>query len=199
MKNPVLDEIDSKILRILLIDSRTPISEIAKELNLSRPTVRKRLERLINTGVIKGYTINIGEKYLDYTTIVFILKPEKQDKIFEQLKNIEEVSEIYQLEGSKDIICFVEIKDMKNLQKIISKFSKMEIKYDIKIASKRLRKNITYDRLARLGLVTLVCDYCGKKIVSEPLTYTLYNRKYYFCCPTCLREYKKKIRKTKKL
>ena len=119
----MLDEIDSKILRILLIDSRTPISEIAKELNLSRPTVRKRLERLINTGVIKGYTINIGEKYLDYTTIVFILKPEKQDKIFEQLKNIEEVSEIYQLEGSKDIICFVEIKDMKNLQKIISKFS----------------------------------------------------------------------------
>ncbi len=39
----MLDEIGSKILRILLTDSRTSISEIAKELNLSRPTVRKKV------------------------------------------------------------------------------------------------------------------------------------------------------------
>ena len=41
-----LDEIDSKILRILMQDSRASISQIAKALGLSRPTVRRRIRSL---------------------------------------------------------------------------------------------------------------------------------------------------------
>ena len=35
------------------------------------------------------------------------------------------------------------------------------------------------------------CDYCGKEIVGEPIVYKYRNRVYFFCCPTCFREFKK--------
>jgi YHS domain-containing protein len=39
--------------------------------------------------------------------------------------------------------------------------------------------------------VPFKCDYCGKEIVGEPIVYKYHNRVYFFCCPTCFREFKK--------
>ncbi|NHI03885.1 hypothetical protein DYY67_0955 [Candidatus Nitrosotalea sp. TS] len=55
-----LDEIDQKIIAILNKNARTPSKEIASELrnagvDVSDRTIRKRIERLEKSGIIKGY------------------------------------------------------------------------------------------------------------------------------------------------
>jgi len=57
MKN--LDEKDKCILEMLIADSRRPYREIAEEVGLSESTVRKRVIKLQEEGVIEKFTIKI--------------------------------------------------------------------------------------------------------------------------------------------
>ena len=54
-----IDEKDVKIINLLSKNSRSPLKEIAREIEMSEPGVRKRLERLRKTGVIREFTCKI--------------------------------------------------------------------------------------------------------------------------------------------
>jgi len=52
-----IDEIDEKILRLLIKDARTRLKDIAKDCNISSVSVLNRIKRLKNLGVITGATL----------------------------------------------------------------------------------------------------------------------------------------------
>ena len=53
----VLDEADRDILRRLSADGRLSYTDLADWVSLSRVAVRKRIERMEDAGVIKGFTV----------------------------------------------------------------------------------------------------------------------------------------------
>lgn len=53
----VLDELDKDILRRLSEDGRLSYTDLADWVDLSRISVRKRIERMEDAGVIKGFTV----------------------------------------------------------------------------------------------------------------------------------------------
>lgn len=61
-----IDDIDYKLLDILKKDARTPASKIAEELGISRMTVKNRMKRLEDFGIIRQYTVMLGVKPLLY-------------------------------------------------------------------------------------------------------------------------------------
>lgn len=70
-KPPVkVDDLDNKILRILASNARIPTIEIAKELNSTVTTIRKRIQRLNKTGIIMGYSILIDWLKIGYQSFV---------------------------------------------------------------------------------------------------------------------------------
>ena len=50
--NYLLDEIDKKILDFLVENTRTPFTEIAKQMNVSAGTIHVRVKKIENTGII---------------------------------------------------------------------------------------------------------------------------------------------------
>ncbi|NJF26221.1 Lrp/AsnC family transcriptional regulator, partial [Thermococcus sp. Bubb.Bath] len=54
-----LDELDLKLIYLLMDNSRLSISELAERLSVSRPTVKTRLEKLEKEGIIQRYTIKL--------------------------------------------------------------------------------------------------------------------------------------------
>ena len=66
-----MDKIDTKILKILQQNARTPIKQIANEVFLSSPAV-SRIERLEKEGYILGYSANINRQKLGYLITAFI-------------------------------------------------------------------------------------------------------------------------------
>ncbi|HDM8955184.1 TPA: winged helix-turn-helix transcriptional regulator, partial [Staphylococcus aureus] len=46
------------MINVLLNNSRITINELSKQVNLSAPAVRERVNKLEDQGIIKGYTIN---------------------------------------------------------------------------------------------------------------------------------------------
>ena len=66
------DLINEKIINVLLNNSRITINELSKQVNLSAPAVRERVNKLEDQGIIKGYTINIDYKELGYDVEILI-------------------------------------------------------------------------------------------------------------------------------
>jgi Lrp/AsnC family leucine-responsive transcriptional regulator len=61
-----LDVTDARILRALDADARLPLSDLAKVVGLSAPSVADRVRRLVADGVIRAFTLDIDSKALGY-------------------------------------------------------------------------------------------------------------------------------------
>jgi Lrp/AsnC family leucine-responsive transcriptional regulator len=59
-----MDEMDIAILDALDKDSRLSMRELAKQVNLSAPSVTERVRKLESEGIIEGYSIKINRKKL---------------------------------------------------------------------------------------------------------------------------------------
>ena len=68
-----MDKTDRKLLALLLEDSRTPITILAKNLHVSREVTQYRLERLVRTGVIKSFFADINLTRMGYIGAAFFL------------------------------------------------------------------------------------------------------------------------------
>jgi Lrp/AsnC family leucine-responsive transcriptional regulator len=67
-----LDELDHRIVALLLKDARTPAAQIAEQIGLSRPAVADRLDKLERQGVIRGTTAVVDPLTLGRTITAFV-------------------------------------------------------------------------------------------------------------------------------
>lgn len=49
-----LDELDEKILRMIVNNARIPFLEVARECDVSGAAIHQRVQKLLNLGVVKG-------------------------------------------------------------------------------------------------------------------------------------------------
>ena len=66
-----MNKTDSKILRLLQSNCRSPISEIAQQVNLSTSACHRRIKLLEESGKIDGYCARLNAKNMGYRVVVF--------------------------------------------------------------------------------------------------------------------------------
>jgi len=118
------DEIDHKIISILKADSRTSISDIASKLNISRPTVDKRIKKLEEEKIIIKYTTVINERRLGYDITVFVLLAlDKSGSVWkitaeELLKRHDELDivEVHHITGEFDVLLKMRTRNIQFLE-----------------------------------------------------------------------------------
>lgn len=67
-----LDELDLRIVDLLLRDARTPAAQIAEQIGLSRPAVADRLDKLERQGVIRGTTAVVDPTAIGRAITAFV-------------------------------------------------------------------------------------------------------------------------------
>lgn len=67
-----LDEIDLKILDIIIQNARIPFKDVAVEVGISRAAVHQRVNRMIELKVITGSGYHINPTKVDYKTCSYI-------------------------------------------------------------------------------------------------------------------------------
>ncbi len=185
-----LDPIDYRILFILQSEGRIPIQELARRARVSVPTIRQRLSKLINKGVIKRFTILLDPKYIAGYHDVFIwidVKPSEITRVVNKLTRMEEVLGVYRIIGEHDLLLRVAVQSYADLDEFISK----------KISSIRgilsLRTNMVINvlkdepspKLMPGVSLRVYCAVCGKEIEGRPIKRRLDGKEYYLCCSTC--------------
>lgn len=183
-----LNKLDYEILKILQSNARASISEISRKLGLSRATVRQRIRKLHSAGIIKGFTVDLDEALVGQgLKVLVVFKASNIKRLLDELAKTEEVTKIYITSGEKNVFCEAVVPSVKALSNLMDKFLALGFPNEANIVLKTVRSR---GGLLKLGF-KLRCDYCGKEIADTPYTYTLHNREFNLCCPTCLREFRK--------
>lgn len=117
-----LDEIDYKILEILRKDARTPFTEVGRDLGVSDATVHVRVNKMMDEGIIKRYTILVDEEALGKKVRGFVLinvNPGFLEAVTNQLFENEKLSAVYEIHGPNDLIVKVEAGDLDEMRDIM--------------------------------------------------------------------------------
>jgi DNA-binding Lrp family transcriptional regulator len=67
-----LDDLDRAIIRALVKDARATYSEIGTQVGLSAPAVKRRVDRLVATGAITGFSARVEPSALGWTTEAYV-------------------------------------------------------------------------------------------------------------------------------
>jgi Lrp/AsnC family transcriptional regulator, leucine-responsive regulatory protein len=120
-----LDPRDLAILKCLQNDPRLGISELARQVDLSTPTVRERLQRLVEAGVIRRWWMEIDPLALGYPICVYIRvrpMPGQLNKIAALANDLPQVVEAHRVTGEDCFIIKAYIKALDNLDDLLDRF-----------------------------------------------------------------------------
>ncbi len=60
-----MDEMDLRLIQLLMMDSRTPYRRLAEELGVSLQAVHRRIQGMVESRIIQGFTASLSPSYLD--------------------------------------------------------------------------------------------------------------------------------------
>ena len=122
----VLDDLDHRILTLLLRDGRVPTSQVADAVGLSRPAVAERIEKLERNGVVRGTTVVVDPSALGPHVTAFVsargagLASDKARKAFDALLGQEEVLEAHTVAGDDCYLLKVRTDSITSLNALVN-------------------------------------------------------------------------------
>ena len=121
----VLDDKDKKILEMLMEDSRRSYNEISKAVNLSESTVRKRVIKLKDDGIIEKFTIQLCPEEVEsisaFLTVIPVTETEIKSLLREMLI-IPQCTEVYKMAGQCGVLVKLCVPNVNELDAIIELF-----------------------------------------------------------------------------
>ena len=118
-----IDRLDKKILQLISQDARIPFLEVARECNVSGAAIHQRIQKLRNTGIIKGSEFVIDTYKVGFQTCAYIGITLSDVKAFpavvEELKKIPEIVECHYATGKYSMFVKIYAKDNRHLLQII--------------------------------------------------------------------------------
>ena len=119
------DDIDERILAELAEHARATFAEIGERVNLSAPAVKRRVDRMLDRGVIKGFTTVIDRNVLGWNTEAYVqvfchgtIAPERLRAAW---VGIPEIVSAATVTGTSDAILHVLARDMQHLEEALER------------------------------------------------------------------------------
>lgn len=118
-----MDATDNKILSLLVTDGRRTYGDIGRQVSLSTPAVKRRVDRLRSRGVLRGFTAVVDHSVLGASTEalveLFYAPGTLLDEVTRRLERHPEVVEAWSVTGEADAIARVRTRDNADLERLI--------------------------------------------------------------------------------
>ncbi|WP_135304161.1 Lrp/AsnC family transcriptional regulator [Haloarcula amylovorans] len=121
-----MDELDSEILSILRQDARTPYTEIADQVGTSEGTVRNRVERLVEDGVIERFTIATRTGNVKSMVEVGVDVNVDTEAVTDRIAEWPTVDFVWQVSGEEDIVVVVDAADTGAVNELITRARELD-------------------------------------------------------------------------
>jgi DNA-binding Lrp family transcriptional regulator len=119
-----LSDIDIGILEILQADGRASFSSIARKVGIAESTVRYRVEKLKESGVITGFQAHLNPRKIGLgITAIALIKVAAAEIVeaSETLATFEESHHLFRTTGSYDLVSVVHARDIVHLNDLIER------------------------------------------------------------------------------
>ncbi|AFK22961.1 Lrp/AsnC family transcriptional regulator [Pyrococcus sp. ST04] len=126
----MLDELDRRILHLLQEDGRISYSEIARLIGVPESTVRARVKKLVEKGIIRKFAALINPFKAGYEIVAVIAvdaEPSKVREVAEKLAELPEVDVLGIATGAHDIFMQVTVRNLEELERfLLDKLGKID-------------------------------------------------------------------------
>lgn len=120
-----MDALDRKILDHLLQDGRAGYAAIGDTVGLSAPAVKRRVDRLVSDGVIRGFTVVIDPDHMGWTTEAYVevhckgaISPEELRASFAKVPEVHVAATV---SGQADAILHIVARDVRDLERALER------------------------------------------------------------------------------
>lgn len=118
----IYDNLDHDLIGLLRKDGRASLSKLATILNISRGTVQNRLDRLLSSGALLGFTIRVREDYgLDTIRALMMIEgPGKSTtEVIRKLRGIPELVALHTTNGSWDLVAEIHTSSLSEFDRVL--------------------------------------------------------------------------------
>ena len=181
-------------------NGRKSFRQIAKEINVSTPTVESHFSRMISMGIIKNiepiFNVDKIENQVVSALVYLKTNPSHSIDIANKLSSLSEVKDVYMTTGEYNIIVKIVAERLQYIEEFVRE--KISIIEGVKSASYQIITRVMKDDHSfpiKEGISLKVkCVYCYNEIThsSKVLKAGQYER--HFCCNSCLILYKQKYK-----
>lgn len=122
-ENLKIDNVDLKILEILMQDAKKPYTEVAKKAFVSGGTVHVRMSKMEEAGIVEKTTLKVNYAKLGYDITafigIFLQKSALYEQVMTALKTIPEVVSIHYTTGNYSMFVKIHCKDTNHLKIVL--------------------------------------------------------------------------------
>ncbi|EGX57252.1 AsnC family transcriptional regulator [Streptomyces zinciresistens K42] len=119
------DELDRKIVTALVANARTSFAEIGASVGLSATAVKRRVDRMRETGVITGFTATVKPQALGWRTEAYVevycegAAPPR--RLAEVVRNHPEITAAMTVTGGADALLHVRARDVEHFEEVLER------------------------------------------------------------------------------
>ncbi|MHA1917660.1 MAG: winged helix-turn-helix transcriptional regulator [Candidatus Ranarchaeia archaeon] len=118
----MIDETDKMIIKILENDARTSYTNIADKLKVSEGTIRHRVSKMEEKGIIEGYEIKLNPQKMGFTCPAIVgvdVEPDKFLKTADIISDIKKIRNVFTCTGDHMILFEIWLENQKELYKFL--------------------------------------------------------------------------------
>jgi DNA-binding Lrp family transcriptional regulator len=119
-----MDDLDYKLIALLRSDARRSVASLAAELGISRATIRSRMDRLIESGVIRGFTIAVHDnatRNLVRGLMMIEVEARASNKVVKRLYGYPEVRRLHSTNGHWDLLAELVVGSLEEFDELLNR------------------------------------------------------------------------------
>lgn len=123
------DELDRRIISHLRVDGRASLSKLADALGVARGTIQNRLDRLLETGTLLGFTVRVREDYEDRTIRAVMLIEvigKSTTQVIQRLRGITEIQALHTTNGNWDLVADIHVSSLADFDRVLREVRMIE-------------------------------------------------------------------------
>ncbi|MBT9470513.1 MAG: Lrp/AsnC family transcriptional regulator [Pseudomonadota bacterium] len=116
------DDLDRRIIAHLRADGRASLSKLADALGVARGTVQNRLDRLLETGALLGFTVRVREDYDDLTVRAVMMIEvigKSTTQVIQRLRGIVEIRTLHTTNGNWDLVADIRAASLPDFDRVL--------------------------------------------------------------------------------
>lgn len=116
------DDLDRRMLAVLRHDGRAPLSKLATILGVARGTVQMRLERLLASGAVLGFTVRVRQDHEDgaiQAVMMIEVTGKSTTAIIQKLRGLPELHALHTTNGTWDLVAEIRASNLREFDRVL--------------------------------------------------------------------------------
>ena len=124
-----MKDLDNQIIALLKRNARMLVTQMARDLGVSRVTIDAHIKKMETSGVISGYTVKLGTEEFRHKVSGWILisvQANKEEHAIEKMIGTPEITRLHTTNGKWDLAAEIQVPTLEHFDAVISKLRQID-------------------------------------------------------------------------